>query len=477
MREDAPGRGAPSRGSLPTLDTARDRDAALEELERDFHAASSRKAVDMKMKTIKAALSKWGMDLFPPSAAKIRALAAALKRGGYRSAESYLLLYRTTCERQGVPYSTDLVRVHRDCLRSCQRGLGGPVKALSLPFERLGELDIDDDGPWTAGGPLGPAAAIIAGSWFLTREVELSTTTAALVELTETSNGHLAVHWKLPASKSDQQALGVARTHGCACGGGAAAGCPYHAIKLQLARLRKRFPQKITDTGFALDLPLFPGADGNAVSKEDMVATILEAAKRLRVPTSTADGSERISGHSLRRCGAQGFARLGIDVWAIQLLGRWGGPTVLEYIQEVPLERSAEWARKAASALSRSTVPLATATSSSASSAGVARSGASSLPAASAGALDALAAEGGMDTTPGDSDTGFSQFVRSSGLIWHRVPPHGTSGPTSTWTTICGWRFARSDAVLQSSLPEQVFYKSLCKRCLPEQHSTAKGRC
>ena len=77
---------------MPSLATVCERDAAVADLERDFHAASSRKATEMKLRTIKTAISKWGLALYPPTAASIKALAATLKRGGYRSAESYLLL-------------------------------------------------------------------------------------------------------------------------------------------------------------------------------------------------------------------------------------------------------------------------------------------------------------------------------------------------------------------------------------------------
>ena len=66
-----------------------------------------------------------------------------------------------------------------------------------------------------------------------------------------------------------------------------------------------------------------------------MTQTIVKAAQLLEAPTITADGSEIVSGHSLRVSGAQGLARLGLDTWAIQLLGRWGSDRVRGYIREV----------------------------------------------------------------------------------------------------------------------------------------------
>ena len=454
---------------MPSLATVCERDAAVADLERDFHAASSRKATEMKLRTIKTAISKWGLALYPPTAASIKALAATLKRGGYRSAESYLLLYRGECDRRGVPYSADLVRIHRDCVRSCVRGLGGPVKALGLPFERLGELDTEEDGPWNPGGPMGPAAVVVAGAWFMTREVELSTTRAALVTLSGEDASDFAVQWQLPASKSDQQALGTARTHGCACGGPLSTGCPYHAVKGQLDRLRRLFPHRWSGTAFDVDLPLFPGVDGSVVTKEAMTATLVEAALRLKVPTETADGSGRVSSHSLRRTGAQGLARLGVDSWAIQLLGRWGSSAVLGYIQEVPLERSAVWARRAAlGAAPSAELPVA--------SVGVG-GGAHGLPCVSATAMAELLEKDAGPQAASEADLSGVMFVRSAGMVWHKVPGHGSAGPMSAWTTLCGWRFARSDGIFESSLPQPLLHKFICKRCMPAEHRAAKEQC
>merc|ERR1712086_491190 len=156
----------------------------------------------------------------------------------------------------------------QDVVRSCKRGMGAPTKALGLPLLQLGMLDVRTDDPWVAGGPVGPACAIIAGPWFLTREVELATTRARLVSLEVNSEGDPVVKWYLPASKTDAEARGVARAHGCCCISAAPASCPYHAVVAQLDRLR----------------PLFPAVDGAVVTKDCMVATIVDAARRLRVP-------------------------------------------------------------------------------------------------------------------------------------------------------------------------------------------------
>eukprot|EP00959_Pyramimonas_sp_CCMP1952_P426132 8925539-Pyramimonas_sp.AAC.1 len=62
---------------------------------------------------------------------------------------------------------------------SCERGQGPAAQASALPFEELHRLPRGRV-PWVPGGPANSRLLIIAGSWWLLREVELSTTRAAL---------------------------------------------------------------------------------------------------------------------------------------------------------------------------------------------------------------------------------------------------------------------------------------------------------
>ena len=78
---------------------------------------------------------------------------------------------------------------------------------------------------------------------------------------------------------------------------------------------------------------MFPSASGAAVTKHAYTETMRHAATLLGVPLANREGTLRVSGHSLRPRGAQGLARLGLDVWAIQLLGRWGSGSVMEYVR------------------------------------------------------------------------------------------------------------------------------------------------
>ena len=71
-----------------------------------------------------------------------------------------------------------------------------------------------------------------------------------------------------------------------------------------------------------------------------MVLTIEEAALLLGV-VAPSDGSERVSGHSLRVTGAQGLIHLGWRADAVQLMGRWMSRRVQLYTRLAPL--AAPW--------------------------------------------------------------------------------------------------------------------------------------
>ena len=206
--------------------------------------------MEAKWKTITSAVAKWGLVPLPPSKEVLLALGAALKAGGYRSADTYLSLWKVSCERAGHALGTDLERLLKDITRSCKRGIGAPVKPLGLPLERFRELPGGLDS-WTPLGPLGPRTAMIVGAWFMTREAELSSTRASLVTFgSDPKLGGDTVSWFLPASKSDSEARGTARTHGCCCTSPLTA-CPVHELKRHLDLLKSKF-------GSGTDLALPP---------------------------------------------------------------------------------------------------------------------------------------------------------------------------------------------------------------------------
>ena len=189
------------------------------------------------------------------------------------------------------------------------------------------------------GGPVNPRAAIIAGTWSLCREVELSTSRTRLLELRLPRAGRPSVVWHLPASKNDQAAIGYSRSLICRCSPSISkAECPVHVLWDHACFLRHRFPASFENDVPIRDFPLFPDESGSVVSKAAMTESIRQAAARLDIPLASPDGSERVSGHSLRVSGAQGLIRLGWHPWAVQLQGRWESDVVKRYIRNSPLD-------------------------------------------------------------------------------------------------------------------------------------------
>ena len=465
---------------------------ALDDLRRDVFAPSHAAVVEAKLKTIRKALSLWHLDVLPPPVATIEALAASLKWGGYRSAASYLSVYKGYAERAGYQFAAPEARALTDAIRSCERGMGGPTKAMALPFDRLRELP-GTRSPWAVGGPVSPRNMIVAGSWFLMREIELSTAKAQSVTI-DAAAVPPRVLWHLPVSKVDPKALGTSRVHGCACtSSGPSAACPTHAIWDQLLYLAKTFPKSFsTASGVPQctdpDLPLFPCLGGEVATKAKVTDTILAAAGHLRVPVSVADGSERISGHSLRATGAQGLSALGLDLWAIQLLGRWGSDAVKGYVREAHIQKAADWASSASRRRELEAL-VADVVAQHAVRGSVGPPQASDVAAAletvnletpqAKDMLDMVAEEATLkieDQARANEEQENTKYVRNEASnVLHRVARGPPLYLISDWASTCGWKFGRSpmSRILDSAeLPENPDW--ICGRCLRPEREAAQ---
>ena len=207
---------------------------------------------------------------------------------------------------------------------------------------------------------------------------------------------------------------------------------------------------------------------GEVVEKEAMARTFEEAARRLHVPLENLDKSARITGHSLRVTGAQGLARMGIDTWAIQLLGRWGSSQVLGYIRDVPLENAAEWANRAAKAAQS----FATPSSSSRSPAVAAPHGAGNT-----GKLEALKLllEDQPTAIAATKEDEYEAVLVSNYGMYHRLPLGRDLSKLQEHTAACGWVLTACNAKVLHDLPENALYKKLCSRCFTQRRNALKA--
>ena len=195
-----------------------------------------------------------------------------------------------------------------------------PIDCLEVPCLGLSAE------PLAPSGPCNPEHFIVAGCYFLCREIEIAE--ARVSHLTFSSSAH-SVTWMLPASKTDVRALGTTRSWGCVCGGDPTIACPYHALMHQHAFAM----QQAKDLGNEVaDSPLFPTRDGTRVTKEAAVATITAVASAIGLPTvCPSSNGQLFGGHSMRTGGAQTLAGLGVDPIRIQAMGRWRSSLVIRY--------------------------------------------------------------------------------------------------------------------------------------------------
>ena len=194
------------------------------------------------------------------------------------------------------------------------------------------------------------------------------------------------------------------------------------------------------------------------------------------------------------------MARMGLDLWAIQLIGRWGSDKVKLYVRAAQADSAAVWATQAAkqtdleSLLSTLQARLKLPSTSALPMTDKAKA---SLVAAEAKkateeliesqALDskAVAAEltekvminAAAQTSPADS------FVISGrAKVWHRIARGPPEWQIGDWSTLCGWNFARpahgaratADTMMSTGpLPDDR--KALCLSCFPSERRQLKA--
>ena len=180
----------------------------------DFYAASSRKPRDAMLQTWARFHRRWyaNNDIVPLTVESMEKVSCLFKLGAYKSYKNYLSRIKELHQESGYVWTHALQSSARRCTRSVLRGLGGPVRSEAFDLDRVvaflkhSNIDIAEDGPEP------PLHAVVVGTYFLLRELELSA-----IDMEDVTFTNDTVTLNLPVSKVDWQAKGCRRTWSCIC--------------------------------------------------------------------------------------------------------------------------------------------------------------------------------------------------------------------------------------------------------------------
>ena len=149
---------------------------ALKELKGGFYSATARKSTAARLDWWIKRAARRGREPFPIDLEALTLAGALLKAGRYRSSQQYLYTIRKEHVARGHVWDVALESAFKDIRRSCERGLGGPKQAGALSLDEMRSKGTYE------GVVLAEASlAIVFGSWWLLREIELAALTVGQV--------------------------------------------------------------------------------------------------------------------------------------------------------------------------------------------------------------------------------------------------------------------------------------------------------
>lgn len=104
------------------------RKRSLAQLDADVLARSSNPSQDARLRTYMCLCNIWEVRAFPLDFDNVRAFAASLKAGGYRSAAVY---FQTICSHQQRHMHTTVEPAVRHCIRDCIRSIKEDLECLN----------------------------------------------------------------------------------------------------------------------------------------------------------------------------------------------------------------------------------------------------------------------------------------------------------------------------------------------------------
>ena len=400
-----------------------------------------------------------GAAAFPMTVASLKSIAALMKLDGYRSFSNYASWAKGHHIEEGHDWTQQLAHELTQAGRSLGRGLGPPRQSATFDLERLALTpEVVSRKP---GSPLFPKQALLLGSLWVLREIELAWTKWGDIVIDSDSS---VIHWTLTASKTDPAAKSCTRKWGCLCAELGIRVCPYHVMQ----EYRNNFLEYFGLAAGSLDdiLPVFPDFEGNVILKTGVVDALEKTLITIGEAPRDAAGRRRFGGHSCRVAGSRFWASHGMEVHKLQIFARWGSDVILRYVADSPLHQ----------------VKLTTPSSSVASSSAGSREDPEhnllelnvKLAKLTAFVEDAVAEVQALkDDIARRAEESRRDFVQNTTTkCWHEVLLGDVDVPPALWKTRCGWRFARLEHERCSRVPSAG---NKCDRCFGRPSPSSSG--
>lgn len=278
------------------------------------------------------------LPILPLTVESLRAVAAMLIAGGYRSCGHYVSRAKDE-HTKSCEWSAMLAREQRRANLAARRGMGPAHQSAELPLHSVVALGLGT-GQLTQDGPIDFISYVVVAAFFVLREIEASLMLCSSVAINDDEQ---KITIELPTCKTDPGALACSRTWGCVCSGDRTQPCAYHAACDHKAILMHRFA---VDGELPRDLAFFPTATGEPVDKAAVVSSVEVVARRLGLALKSADGRNNFGGHVFRVSGARHLAAVGVDPRVIMVHARWQTNVILRYVREAPLATLTETYRR-----------------------------------------------------------------------------------------------------------------------------------
>ena len=136
---------------------------------------------------------------------KVMVVGAALKKAGYRGPKKFITAMKQLHISEGHEWDSQLAQAQHRYNMSTTRGLGPARQSEPLPFEKVADLQLNDQAI-DPKMPANPAAVITLSTFYLLRELELS---AARISDMMFNHELSEARLRLSMSKNDATAKGT----------------------------------------------------------------------------------------------------------------------------------------------------------------------------------------------------------------------------------------------------------------------------